>query len=100
MREMAVRQGSRSFAPSDPIRQLLIESLLLAVVGSALGALLAAGVEQLACFIPQSPGDPLFLDLSFDWRLLGFAAAVAALTCVLFGLTPALRATRIEPERQ
>ena len=38
----------------------------------------------------------MFLDLTPDWRVLGFTAGVAALTCLLFGLTPALRATRIE----
>ena len=39
----------------------------------------------------------MFLDLGLDWRVLGFAAGAAAVTSVLFGLTPALRATRIEP---
>jgi ABC-type antimicrobial peptide transport system permease subunit len=39
------------------------------------------------------------LDLSFDWRLIAFAAAIAAVTCILFGLTPALRATRVQASR-
>ncbi|HZE70085.1 MAG TPA: ABC transporter permease [Pyrinomonadaceae bacterium] len=95
-REMAVRQAVGA-SRLRLIRQLLIESLLLAVVGSALGALLAQALSNSLVSFLSTRGDPLFLDLSFDWRLLGFAAAVAALTCVLFGLTPALRATRIEP---
>src|SRR5262249_5660132 len=41
--------------------------------------------------------NPLFLDLRFDWHLLAFTAAIATLTCILFGVTPALRATRIAP---
>jgi len=32
-----------------------------------------------------------------DWRMLGFTAGITVLTCVLFGLTPALRATRVSP---
>ena len=39
----------------------------------------------------------LFLDLRADWRVLGFTTAAAVLTCLLFGLTPAWRATRIAP---
>src|SRR5258708_5449328 len=39
----------------------------------------------------------LFVDLSADWRVLAFTAGLACFTSVLFGLTPALRATRTEP---
>src|SRR6185503_2630150 len=50
----------------------------------------------LVSFVNTS-GNTVFLNLALDWRVLGFAAGAAALTCLLFGLTPALRATRIEP---
>ncbi|HMB29312.1 MAG TPA: FtsX-like permease family protein, partial [Blastocatellia bacterium] len=40
---------------------------------------------------------PIFLELTPDWRVLGFAASLAALTCLLFGLAPAIRATRMDP---
>src|SRR6516162_5398515 len=39
----------------------------------------------------------MFVGLSLDWRVLGFTAGTAMLTCVLFGLAPALRATRVAP---
>jgi len=45
----------------------------------------------------NTSGDPVFLQLGWDWHILGFTAALAVLTCTLFGLTPALRATHISP---
>lgn len=79
------------------IRQLLVETLLLAFIGTALGALLA---QALTTFMVASIGttnNSVFLDVTPDFKVLSFAAGVAALTCILFGLTPALRATRINP---
>jgi predicted permease len=79
------------------IRQLLAESLLLAAAGAALGAGLAQALSRsLVAFITSS-NDPLFVGLSLDWRVLGFTAALGVLTCVLFGLIPALRATQLSP---
>ncbi|PYV22208.1 MAG: multidrug ABC transporter substrate-binding protein [Acidobacteria bacterium] len=77
------------------IRQLLTESLLLAVFGGAAGLLLAFwGTEGLAKLVAQSAGPAL--DLSPDTRVLGFTAAISLLTGVLFGLAPAFGATRVE----
>ena len=44
----------------------------------------------------STDSDAVFLELSPDWRVLGFAVGLAMLTCILFGLAPALRATRVE----
>jgi predicted permease len=79
------------------VRQLLAESLILAAVGAALGIGLAQVLSRgLISFIGTSR-DPLFVGLGIDWRLLGFTAALAMLTCLLFGLVPALRATYMSP---
>lgn len=95
-REMAVRQALGA-SRWRLMRQLLAESLLLAVVGAALGAFLAQNLSRFLVSFLNTSGNNVFLDLGLDWRVLGFAAVAAALTSVLFGLTPALRATRIEP---
>jgi putative ABC transport system permease protein len=95
-REMAVRQAMGA-SRARLIRQLLAESLLLAMVGAALGSLLAQTLSRFLVSFLSTAGNAMFLDLALDWRVLGFATGIAALTCVLFGLTPALRATRIEP---
>lgn len=79
------------------IRQLLAESLMLALIGAALGAMLAQGLSRLLISLISTEGSALFLDLSLDWRLLGFTAGLAVLTSVLFGLTPAFRATNTTP---
>jgi len=92
-REMAVRQALGA-SRARLVRQLLVESLLLAVIGAGLGALLA---QSLSRFLVSFLGNSVFLDLGMDWRVLGFAAVLAVLTCVLFSLIPAVRAARIEP---
>jgi len=79
------------------VRQLLAESLLLAVVGATLGAALAVLLtDALVAFI-STPNDPVFVDVTPDWRVIGFTAALALLTCLLFGLLPAMRATFLSP---
>jgi predicted permease len=79
------------------IRQLLAESLLLAVIGGGLGAVLAQALSRGLVSFLNTADNPVFLQLAWDWRTLGFTAALALVTCVLFGLTPALRATHISP---
>ncbi|MEJ7812871.1 MAG: ABC transporter permease [Gemmatimonadaceae bacterium] len=75
------------------VRQLLTESVLLALAGGAVGLLLALGATQLiARFVPADA--PVVLDLRPDLRVLGFTALLAVLTGVVFGLAPALRASR------
>jgi putative ABC transport system permease protein len=79
------------------VRQMLAESLLLAAIGAAFGAWLARGFSQFLVAFLSTPKNPLFMDLAADWRVFGFAAALAVFTCLLFGLTPAMRATGFSP---
>lgn len=76
------------------VRQLLLESLLLAGAGGAAGLALAWwGRNLLMVFIPPAPF-PLGSDLEISGRVIAFAAAVTIGTVLLFGLVPALRASR------
>jgi predicted permease len=79
------------------VRQLLVEAVLLVAIGTAIGAGLAQALSQLLVKAIGTTSNIVFLDVAPDFRVMGFAAAVAALTCICFGLTPALRATRISP---
>ena len=81
------------------VRQLLIECLLLAVLGAALGAVLAAWVDRLLLREVMSGSltqEAIQLNLGLDARTLGFTALVAVLTTALFGVIPALRATNVD----
>jgi len=78
-------------------RQLLAESLLLGLAGAVLGAALARELSQVLVASISTPNDPLFVNLGTDWRILGFTLVITILTCILFGLVPALRATRLSP---
>jgi putative ABC transport system permease protein len=79
------------------IRQLLSESLLLACAGAICGILLARVLGRVLVAMISTESDTMFLDLSPDYRVLGFTAGLAVVTCILFGLAPALRATRSSP---
>ncbi len=95
-KEMAMRMAVGA-GRGRLIRQLLVESLLLAVIGAALGALLARNLSQVLVASMSTEQAPLFVALHTDWRVLGFTSALAIFTCVLFGLAPALRATSVSP---
>jgi predicted permease len=93
-REVAVRLALGA-SRARVFRQLLVESLLLAAAGTALGAWLAPLMCSAAVAIMQTQVDPVFIDLALDWRVLAFVVALAAATCVLFGTAPALGAMRV-----
>jgi predicted permease len=93
-REFAIRLGLGA-SRGRIIRQLLVESVLLAAAGAAFGGLLAGLLSRSLVSFLDPDGRTITLDLANDWRVLAFTASVAMLTCVLFGLAPALRAGRV-----
>ena len=95
-REMALRL-TLGASRSRLIRQLLAESLLLAGLGTIAGALLAQIVSRVLVAFLSTQDNQIFVELTPDWRVLGFAVGLAILTCVLFGLAPAMQASRTDP---
>jgi predicted permease len=76
------------------IRQFLTESLLLAIVGGGLGLLISRWTTDLLAVFYNSSGWDVHYDLSLSPRALIYALALTLFTCLLFGLLPALQATR------
>jgi predicted permease len=95
-REIAVRLAIGA-SRGRIVRQLLAESVLIASIGSALGAVIAQSLSRFLVQFLTSDNNRVFVALSLDWRVFAFAAALAGATCLLFGLMPALRATGIAP---
>jgi predicted permease len=93
-REIAIRSalGARSF---HLVRQLLTESILLALIAGVIGVLLAAwGTSALVALSPDSL--PRAREIGFDWRVLAFTGTIALTTGIVFGLVPALWGPRVE----
>jgi predicted permease len=79
------------------LRQLLIESVMLSMMGGLLGVLLAQwGAMSILRLAAQGP-NLVPIDFRLDLRILGFTAAVSLLTGIMSGLAPALRATHVNP---
>jgi predicted permease len=76
------------------VRQLLMESVLLAVVAGLFGMALAAVGINLFDAATQNVGRPYWIQFTIDWRVISFMAAVCLGTGVLFGLAPALHVSK------
>ena len=93
-KELAVRAALGS-GRMRLVRQLLTEGLLLSFAGALLGTLLAMGAVhyfQVSHPIEMPPGNPVRVSL----QVLGFTAVLAVVTALLFGLVPALKASRVD----
>jgi predicted permease len=95
-REMALRV-SIGAGQSRLIQLVLVESALLALIASALGALFSWWSAPFVVSMLEMPENPVRLVLHPDWRVLGFGMALAAGVTLLFGLAPALRASAVKP---
>jgi predicted permease len=91
-REIAVRL-SLGATRGQLVRQLLTESVLLSLIGGVIGIVLAVALTQvLIAFIPQQ--QPLLIQPTPDLRILAFTFSLTLITGVVFGLLPALRASK------
>ena len=79
------------------LRQLLVESSLLAAVGAVLGVGLAQVLSRVLVRAISSQDNVVTLSTGTNLRVLVFAALVALLTCLIFGMMPALRASSADP---
>jgi predicted permease len=73
------------------IQQVAIEGVLLAAAGAALGVVVARWSADVLVRSIGTAVDPIYLDLRLDWRLVGAAVVVAAMSALLFALAPAIR---------
>jgi putative ABC transport system permease protein len=97
-RELAIRAAIGA-SRGRMVRQLLTESLLLAVLGGALGLLLGAAILGAAPSLLPAGLLPASVELQVDARLAGFCGLVSVLTGLLFGLAPAWQASHAAPVR-
>ncbi|HZT75803.1 MAG TPA: ABC transporter permease [Vicinamibacterales bacterium] len=93
-REIAVRTALGA-GRARIVRQLLTESLVIAIVSAPLGVAIAyGGLTWLTASVPPQAQTPYYLDWSLNPRVLVYTAAIAIVTGLLFGLAPALQAAR------
>src|SRR5688572_4612619 len=95
-RELAVRL-SLGANRRQLIRQLLVESIILSLAGAASGLVIAAWGSRAMVMMLSTRTNFTFIDLSMDWRVFAFTAAVGVATGLLFGVFPAMRGTSVAP---
>jgi predicted permease len=94
-RELAVR-AALGAGRLRLVRQLLTESLILALAGGLTGAAIGRWVSGMIARIPFPADIPVRFDLAFDWRVFAYIAVIALGTGIVVGLLPALRASRAD----
>jgi predicted permease len=92
-KEIAVRL-SLGATRGQLVRQLLVESLLLSMAGAVAGVVLAATLTRGLLLLVPTEGNPLLIRPDPDPRVLAFTLVLTVMTGLLFGLIPALRASR------
>src|SRR5439155_1102952 len=78
-------------------QQLFVESVVLAAAGTLAGFVFAGWASRAIVAQMSSSAVPVVIDLSADWRVLGFTSSVMVIAVLLFGTAPAVRATRVAP---
>jgi predicted permease len=95
-REIAVRL-SLGASRRQLVRQLLVESLVLSAGGGIVGVFLSIALTRLLLAFIPAEGNPLLIEPTPDLRILSFTLVLTLLTGIVFGLLPALRASRPDP---
>jgi predicted permease len=95
-REIALRMALGA-SRGRILRQILLESALLAACGTLLGAGIAQPLSRILVKSLDTSVSTIQLAIVADWRVLLFATAAATSTCLIFGTLPALRSTNTEP---